>query len=286
MAEALVSCLMVTANRCALARRAVECLARQSWKRVELVVVDDGDEDYGEMLAPYRARFPIRYERIPRDPSLRLGGLRNRSLALATGDVCAQWDDDEWYHPERLERQLAQLEASRADAVLLRQVLAHVDTPEYAEHAFRMDSGDGVPGSVLHRRSELRYANVARSEDLGFAAALARSGRVARLEDHAHLFLRCFHGTNTWAAQHFIGKLQRTPAYKWHWFRSAVLQGDPFRHPAFALNPLEAESIRDYRELSRGLGLAAGSERAGPPNTAVQRAVRSSTSAASKRSAS
>jgi glycosyltransferase involved in cell wall biosynthesis len=40
-----ISCVMVTANRAAIARRAVRCFLDQSWSNRELVIVDDGSED-------------------------------------------------------------------------------------------------------------------------------------------------------------------------------------------------------------------------------------------------
>src|SRR5262245_57789486 len=101
MAHALVSCLMVTRNRAKLARRAIACFQAQTWANKELVIVDDGDEDYAPVLAPYRRDLHIVYHRLPPDPARTLGAARNISLELASGDYCAQWDDDEWYHPER-----------------------------------------------------------------------------------------------------------------------------------------------------------------------------------------
>jgi hypothetical protein len=45
--DPLVSCLMVTRDRLTLAKRAIRCLARQSYPLVELVIVTDGTERFG-----------------------------------------------------------------------------------------------------------------------------------------------------------------------------------------------------------------------------------------------
>ena len=67
-----VSCLMVTRNRVDLARRAVTCFEAQEWSDKELVIVDDGDDDYTPMLAPFIARgLTIRYHRIERRESVK-----------------------------------------------------------------------------------------------------------------------------------------------------------------------------------------------------------------------
>ena len=119
MTQPLVSCLMVTKNRARLARRALHCLAHQTWQNKELVIIDDGDEDYEPMLAEYRQSFPIHYHRIQPEPSTYLGQLRNLSLSRANGEFLVQWDDDEWYHPERIERQMRAI-ADGLDVVVLR----------------------------------------------------------------------------------------------------------------------------------------------------------------------
>src|SRR5262249_937937 len=98
----LVTAVMVTRNRTGLARRALECLAAQTWPRLELVVVDDGDEDYASLLAPFAARFAVRYLRRRREPGVLLGALRNVGLEAARGELIVQWDDDEWYDPARV----------------------------------------------------------------------------------------------------------------------------------------------------------------------------------------
>ena len=77
---------MVTANRSKLARRAIECLARQTWPSVELVIVDDGEEDYAPMLEQFAGRVEIQHHRIEKKDDVFLGGLRNISLDKATGD--------------------------------------------------------------------------------------------------------------------------------------------------------------------------------------------------------
>ena len=103
MDEPLVSCLMVTKNRRDLARRSIACFMSQTWQNKELVIIDDGDEDYTALIETFDAGQRIQYNRISADPDRLLGGLRNISLDRANGEYCMQWDDDEWYHPRRIE---------------------------------------------------------------------------------------------------------------------------------------------------------------------------------------
>ena len=246
MSPPLVSALMVTRDRVALARRAIACLVAQTYRPIELVVVDDGDADYAPMLAAFADRLPVRYLRMAPQPGRHLGALRNLALDAAAGELCAQWDDDEWYHPDRRRRQVDAL-AGGAVASVLRWTLMHVDTPAWRDLPYRADAGRGTPGTIVHRRTAVRYPNLRRSEDARFLEAIAATGRVAVLgRGDSHLFVRCFHGGNTWDEAHFKKRLRRTPLAAAHYLW-ARLRGDLRRHPQLRLTGAEAAAIAALR---------------------------------------
>jgi glycosyltransferase involved in cell wall biosynthesis len=260
----LVSCLTVTANRVKLARRAIECFLAQSWPNRELIIVDDGAEDYRGMLeeamaaAPQGAvRPPIRYERIVHNPVRRLGELRNMTLDLSRGDYCMQWDDDEWYHPDRIARQVETLEGagSAAGICLLRDTLMHLDTPEFAQRPYRSSLRRGTPGTILHRRTNVRYPNVARGEDSLFRDRLTKDSRVVVMDGQAHLFIRCFHGQNTWDRRHFVERLHYTWRDKLAYLMATRVRGNLFSHPAFDLTAAERASVAAFLDQSQRLAL-------------------------------
>lgn len=243
MTAPLISCVMVTRDRTRLAGRALRCLAAQTWPAIELVVIDDGDEDYEPVLAPLRARVAVHYEKLRPDPGRRLGALRNLALEVARGELVAQWDDDEWYHPDRLATQARAVLDSDAIGCVLKWTLMHVDTPALTNLPYRADAGLGTPGTIVHRRTAVRYPNLPRNEDGRFLAGLARTGRIVALGPaHSHLFVRCFHGANTWDARHFERRLRRTPAGALHW-ALARLRGDLRTHPQLRLTTDERQTI-------------------------------------------
>lgn len=252
----LVSCLMVTANRSALARRALECFRSQTYTNRELVIIDDGTEDYEPMLRTYRDLCTIHYHRVPLEAGRLLGGLRNLSLDSANGEILTQWDDDEWYHPERLERQAERL-MNGADVCYLRNTLVHVNTPEMKDHPYRTDSlGSAIPGTIMHRRSNIRYPNLRRGEDAQYLDALRAGNKHGSPKGpHTHLFIRCFHGANTWDATHFMGTLSRKLKNRMHMFVAERILGDIRRHPAFNLTPLERETFAQFMSDSHNVGL-------------------------------
>ncbi len=107
----LVSVVIPTWNRAALAERAARSVLAQSWRDLELVIVDDGSTDgTAERLAAIA------------DPRLRVvrqknGGVaraRNRGLAEVRGDWIAFLDSDDLWLPEKLARQMAVMLAAPA----------------------------------------------------------------------------------------------------------------------------------------------------------------------------
>lgn len=247
---------MVTRNRRSFARRAIKCFASQTWQNTELVIVDDGSESYEDVVASFTAEGSvIHYHRIQPANDVKLGELRNLCLQKARGDYIMQWDDDEWYHPSRVAVQMDALQKSDAVACVLKWTLMHIDTSNFVSKPFRADAGSGTPGTIVHRQLETRYPNLARGEDSEFLKALGQQGKVVCLSrEHSHLFIRCFHGDNTWSHSHFTKRLRRTPANMLS-FAIAKLRGDLFTHPAFRLTELERDSFQSFVAESKLLGL-------------------------------
>ncbi len=99
----LVSVALPTCRGGPWLRAACRSILEQTLADLELLVVADGSPDL---------------EGLPRDPRLRLLRSRGRGIvaalrtaaAAARGPYLARMDDDDWSHPERLERQVALLE--------------------------------------------------------------------------------------------------------------------------------------------------------------------------------
>lgn len=253
---------MVTADRAALARRAVGCYLAQTYPRKELVVIDDGAEPMDAALADVPAGELV-YRKLERTPESTLGALRNASLEAARGDFLVQWDDDDWYHPARIAAQAEVLRAGH-DACTLQSSLMHLDDPAFADHPYVGKLKAGVPGSIMHRRDDtLRYPALRRAEDTVYLDAW-RARRYAKLPpSEAHLFIRVFHGANTWEQSHFLRRIRNSPAaalaYLWH----ARLRGDLFAHPRFRLTPRQRAAFEQYVAESVALGLLSGGEMGG-----------------------
>lgn len=199
----LVTCLMPTRNRRDYALQSIRYLQRQDYANWELIILDDGDDELAGCL-PDDAR--IRYQAVRR--GLSIGAKRNQGCSLAQGEIIAQWDDDDWYGPQRLSLQIEPLLAGTADISGLQDtVFCDLQrwqfwrcTPALHRRLFVED----VHGGTLVFRKELwqragGYPDRSLAEDAWFLRqAIRQRARLARLSG-AGQFVYLRHGGNAWA---------------------------------------------------------------------------------------
>jgi len=107
-----------TFKRAALLPAAVRSVLAQSYRPLELVVVNDGSpDDTAEVLASLRGEV-VAAGVVPvfiTQPNGGVASARNSGLAAATGQWLAFLDDDDSWDPRKLELQMAALGATGAD---------------------------------------------------------------------------------------------------------------------------------------------------------------------------
>jgi glycosyltransferase involved in cell wall biosynthesis len=197
----LASCIMPTGNRRDFALQAIRYFQRQEYPARELIVVDSGDDGLDASLPGDPA---IRYIRAPAAEPI--GAKRNRACSAATGELIVHWDDDDWFAPNRLRRQLEPILAGRADVTALRtDVIFDLEswrfwrlTPELHRRLFVEDVHGGT---LAYRRSvwaSNNYRPASLAEDAWFLWKAVRSGaRLERLANEgSFVYLR--HGGNAW----------------------------------------------------------------------------------------
>jgi hypothetical protein len=108
--SALVSVIIPTFNYAHFVVDAVESALAQTYRPVEVIVVDDGStDDTRARLEPYRDRITYIHQ-----PNQGLSAARNTAIRSARGPVVALLDADDQFHPRKLELQMAYLAAHPA----------------------------------------------------------------------------------------------------------------------------------------------------------------------------
>jgi len=247
--QPLVSCLMVTANRKHLMKRSIKCFLNQDYENKELVIIDDGKQDLEGVLEQVPSSM-LQYVKLDQKPKKTLGNLRNRSLEEASGDFLVQWDDDDWYHPDRITIQSNVLQDGY-DACCLSGALMHLDEEPYMQHPYIGFLPDGIPGSIMHRRcNTIRYPHKRRAEDTVYLKKWMDRKYIQLPDEYSYLFIRCYHGSNTWEKKHFLRRIRNNPkdALLYFWYK--FIKDNLFKHPRFRLTQKEKEAFQMYLEDS------------------------------------
>ncbi|HLK23910.1 MAG TPA: glycosyltransferase [Caulobacteraceae bacterium] len=197
-------------GRLAGLRRSVADYLRQSWPERELVIVlNGGDPGVAAEVRSHIAELG-RTDILIVEPEreLALGALRNIARSEARGQVLCQWDDDDFYHPERLGRQVEWLSQSGAEAVCLQQVMQFFPRERllYCDN-FRSAPEGAFAGSIMWwRRSPIEYPETGPAarlgEDTEVVLQLRQRGGLGVLADQAHLYVYVSHGENSWDDAH------------------------------------------------------------------------------------
>lgn len=189
-----ISAIMPTADRRRFVPAAIAQFLAQGRDDAELVILDDGADPVADL--------------IPGDPRIRyfreeerrvLGDKRNRLCELARGEIIAHWDDDDWYAPDRLARQLAAIEATGADIVGIDRVPFLADDGSEAWDYRWAGRQLWVCGaSMAYRRAyweRHRFSRLRTGEDTRFVFD-ARGARIHAMAEHDWLIARV-HGGNS-----------------------------------------------------------------------------------------
>lgn len=87
----------------------LECLLQQSWKNLEIIVVDDASgsayDDYLRLASELSGKIRV----LRQDQNLGVYCARNAGVAIATGEFITVHDDDDWSHGDKIATQVRHL---------------------------------------------------------------------------------------------------------------------------------------------------------------------------------
>lgn len=207
-----VACICVTQEgREKLLARSIRSFESQTYPYKRLVVIADGDPDYIRRLrfvvGPKHQLIAVQWSGVP------LGRLRNIALDSCKDDFAtAQWDDDDQYHPERLDRQMSGIITCHA-SFLGDQLHYLADTNEvyWTDWSHSAKSKDQIiPGTIVAKVSDLRYPSDDRKHEDSHLRdeILARKLPIHLVWGKGWLYLRTYHGKNTWERSHHMAGIR------------------------------------------------------------------------------
>ena len=113
----LISIVIPTYNRPELLRRAVDSALAQTWKNIEVIIVDDGSTDLA--VAPLLSRLEMEPKiTVLRQENKHVSAARNAGVRVARGEYVAFLDDDNTLNPVFLSTCLRVLTRTEADVCI------------------------------------------------------------------------------------------------------------------------------------------------------------------------
>lgn len=112
--EKLVSVVIPTFNRKNFLHIAIQSMLRQTYKNIEILVVNDFGECVDNVIESFHDK---RIRLFNHEKNKGLGAARNTALKNANGDFFCLNDDDDFYYPEAIEFRLGLIKRFSADIV-------------------------------------------------------------------------------------------------------------------------------------------------------------------------
>lgn len=109
----LVSVIIPTYKRSDMLPRAIQSVLNQTYKNIQVVVVDDNDSDTTyrkkteSLMEQYVGDCRIKYIKHSKNSNGSVA--RNTGIKCSDGEIIAFLDDDDWYYPEKTEKQVTYL---------------------------------------------------------------------------------------------------------------------------------------------------------------------------------
>lgn len=111
MEQPLVTCITPTANRQKYLPLAIQYFLAQDYPNKEMVIIDDGTYSSASLIP---LNEEIKYFYFPNKLGT-IGVKRNIACEKANGEIIINWDDDDWYAPDWISRQVNAQLTSGAD---------------------------------------------------------------------------------------------------------------------------------------------------------------------------
>lgn len=157
----LVSVLMTTFNAGATAGMAIRSVLEQTWRNLELIIVDDcsGEEAFAAIKAWESRDDRVRVLRMEKNQGTYAA--KNAGLDLARGEFVTCHDSDDWSHPRKVERQVKAL-------LHHKQVIGNMTSWIRATDEMELQRFSGTGRIVYYNTSSLMFRRTPVMERCGY----------------------------------------------------------------------------------------------------------------------
>lgn len=141
MSEGLISVIIPCYNLEGYVRKCIGSILNQTYKKLEIIAIDDGSTDQTpDILAQYAARD----ERVVfiRQENAGAGAASNKGIEIARGEFIAFVDNDDWIEPDMYEKLHQALITNHADMSVCNFNLVYDDHTDFSYSTMREQTID------------------------------------------------------------------------------------------------------------------------------------------------
>ena len=199
----LISCICITLEKPKMLNLAIACFEAQTYENKQLVILyEDFDYATTEYIRRRTFSMSIKVIEAKSNPKKTLGELRNIAIEQSDGEFICQWDDDDWYHVNRLQYQFDFLDCAKRSGSILRYwiVLDAMSNRLYISNSRNWE------GSILCRKELLllkKYDKISKGEDSEVITFLCENDHLVKIDKVTGIYVYIYHGKNTWNLSHF-----------------------------------------------------------------------------------
>lgn len=246
----MISCLCVTWGRPALLERSIALFNKQTYSNKQLVVVCRSEDTATLKLLYQTNQKNIKIVPVLNAGQRKLGELRNFSIENSDGEYVCQWDDDDWYHPERINSQYTAIVESGKRGSILSFILmfdvnkknAYLSTRSTWENSFMCER------RILDEKG-IKFPALNRAEDTAFINELLSLNALVPLV-RPELYIYNNTGANTCDPAHF--EIQYKWAQKLSNYHSNVVSRLVLDHSENDIKELSSRRfVHDYRLVQK-----------------------------------
>lgn len=214
-----VSIIIPTYNCARYIGRALDSVCAQTYKDYEILLVDDGStDDTKDVVMQYGRKVAYLYQQ-----NRGVSAARNHAISKASGELLAYLDADDMWYSEKLERQVAFLDAHQECGMLHSEISVINEQDEILHVRFNEETKRPVPQGYclleLLKRSHIQTLTVVERRKC-FDRAGVFDERLPIAQDYLHWIMIAAEGYGVGYLAEPLGK------YRW---RTGSLMGSPTR---------------------------------------------------------
>jgi glycosyltransferase involved in cell wall biosynthesis len=214
-----VSVIIPTYNCSRYLGRAIDSVCAQTYKDYEILIVDDGStDDTKDVAMQYGRKLTYLYQQ-----NRGVSAARNHAISKASGELLAYLDADDVWYSEKLERQVAFLDAHQECGMVHSEISVINEQDEILHVRFNRETKRSVPQGycvqALLRCSHIQTLTVVERRNC-FDRVGAFDERLPIAQDYLHWIMIAAEGQGVGYLADPLGK------YRW---RTGSLMGSPTR---------------------------------------------------------